>query len=307
MRPLSRTGQGPLSFQKEFVTVKNIKTSTPAIDGEKYLRDFFDHAPIGFHVFGPDRKIIDINQAELDMIGYAHEEVVGKKTWGDLIIPEEKPLFEQHWKNLCRQGKALNLYYTLIHKDGHRLRVLLNATAHLDDSGNLLNTRGSVVDITEKEQTEEAVRASALELGKQKQALEQKNLALREILAHIEIEKNQIKEDVIANVEKLVLPTLNKLRRKGTVLDRKNIDLLEHNLKQLTVGFGRAVGEQRWKLSPREIEICGMIKNGLTTKEMTGLLNTSRRTIENHRNRIRKKLEISQKNINLTAYLQSFK
>ena len=92
MRPLSRTGQGPLSFQKEFVTVKNIKTSTPAIDGEKYLRDFFDHAPIGFHVFGPGRKIIDINQAELDMIGYAHEEVVGKKTWGDLIIPEEKPL-----------------------------------------------------------------------------------------------------------------------------------------------------------------------------------------------------------------------
>lgn len=289
------------------MATKKEKTLAPVFEGEKYLRDFFDHAPIGFHVFGPDRKIVDINQAELDMIGYAYAEVVGKKTWNDLIIPEEKPLFEQHWENLCRQGKALNLYYTLIHKDGHHIRVLLNATAHLDRSGNIINTRGSVVDITEKEQAEKAIRASALELGRQKQALEQKNLALREILAHIEIEKNQIKDDVMMNVEKMILPSLNKLRRKGTALDRKNIDLLEYNLRQLTAGFGRAVGDQRWRLSPKEIEICDMIKNGLSTKEMSDMLNASRRTIENHRNRIRKKLEISQKNINLTAYLQSFK
>ena len=104
---------------------------------------------------------------------------------------------------------------------------------------------------------------------------------------------------------KLIFPILIKLRRKGTALDRQHVALLEYNLKEVTSGFGRAIGDHRWKLSPREIEICDMIKKGLSTKEMSGLLSTSLRTVDNHRNRIRKKLEISQKNINLTTYLQS--
>ncbi len=271
----------------------------------EYFKDFFDNAPIGFHVFGPDRKFKDINQAELDMIGYGYDEVVSKKTWIDLIIPEEVSIFEEQWKSLRKHGKALNLYYTLIHKDGHHIRVLLNATAKIDERGNVLYTRGSVVDVTEKEAVQEALKASTVELSKQKQSLEQKNYALREILAQIEIEKNSIKDDVMANVEKLVFPILMKLRRKGTALDKQHITLLEYNLKEITSGFGRAIGDHRWKLSPREIEICDMIKKGLSTKEMSGLLNTSLRTVDNHRNRIRKKLEISQKSINLTSYLQS--
>ncbi len=280
-------------------------TTDSLVSEVKYLRDFFDNAPIGFHIFGPDRMFIDINQAELDMIGYTYEEVVGKKTWADLIVPEEQFLFQKHWHDLNKHGKVLNLYYTLIHKDGHRLRVVLNATAKFDQAGNLINTRGSVMDITQKEKIEEALKLSARELQEQKQALEQKNSALREILAQIEIEKNQIKDDVMANVEKVILPTLDKLRRKGSTLDRKNILLLEENLKQLTAGFGRAISQRQWGLTAREIEICDMIKNGQSTKEMAELLRTSCRTIENQRNRIRKKLDISQKNINLATYLQS--
>jgi PAS domain-containing protein len=48
---------------------------------QEYLMDFFEHAPIGFHAFGPDRLIIDMNHTELDMLGYTKEEVIWKKTW----------------------------------------------------------------------------------------------------------------------------------------------------------------------------------------------------------------------------------
>ena len=54
---------------------------------KNYLRDFFEHAPIGFHAFGPNRKIIDINQTELDMLGYTRNAIIGKKSWPDLILP----------------------------------------------------------------------------------------------------------------------------------------------------------------------------------------------------------------------------
>lgn len=38
------------------------------------FRDFFNNAPVGFHIFGPDGIIIDINQIEIDMLGYAYDE-----------------------------------------------------------------------------------------------------------------------------------------------------------------------------------------------------------------------------------------
>jgi DNA-binding CsgD family transcriptional regulator len=56
-------------------------------------------------------------------------------------------------------------------------------------------------------------------------------------------------------------------------------------------------------LTPREIEICNMVKSDITSKEISKLLNISPQTIVKHRKNIRKKLGISNKNINLTSFL----
>ena len=115
-----------------------------------------------------------------------------------------------------------------------------------------------------------------------------------------------IEHNVIHNIEQLIFPLLAKLKRKGTTLDRKNIDLLEQSLREITKGFGRKILDKKWKLSAREIEICHMLKQGLTTKEIAGLLNTSRRTVEHHRNHIRKKLGVADKHVDLVDYLKAF-
>ena len=137
------------------------------------------------------------------------------------------------------------------------------------------------------------------------QAIEQKNAALREILEQIDIEKKKINDDFHLNVEEVLLPALKKLRRKGTRLDKKYIDALEQNLKDLTSSFGTSVSEKQLKLSPREVEVANLIKNGLSSKEICQMLNISFKTIETHRNKIRKKLGIINKEVNLTTYLQS--
>ena len=117
--------------------------------------------------------------------------------------------------------------------------------------------------------------------------------------------KETLEDNVLNNIEQLIYPLLDKLKRKGTSLDRRNIDLLEKSLQDITKGFGRKILNKKWKLSTREIEICHMIKRGLITKEIAHLLNTSVRTIEHHRNHIRKKLGVTDKT-DLVDFLKTF-
>ncbi|MHC4098561.1 MAG: PAS domain-containing protein, partial [Planctomycetota bacterium] len=100
---------------------------------------------MGFHIFGPDQIIVDINDAELEMIGYSRDEIVGKKTWSELIIPEERQQFKKHWHSIISKGQVRSLEYTLVHKDGHHINIILNASSRFDKNGNLINTRGSVL------------------------------------------------------------------------------------------------------------------------------------------------------------------
>ncbi len=156
----------------------------------------------------------------------------------------------------------------------------------------------------ERRLAEDALKSSEALLREQKIALERKNLALKEILEQIEIEKKQIKDNVIVNTEKLLLPTLQKLRKHVASRDKKYVEILEKDLEELTSSFGNKIASKSLKLTPREIEICNMIKSGLTSKEIAGYLNISSQTIDRHRNNIRSKLGLAGKSVNLITYLQ---
>jgi len=151
------------------------------------------------------------------------------------------------------------------------------------------------MNITKRKEAEEAV-------FKQKASLEQKNIALKEILEQIEIEKQKIKDDVAATAEELLLPALDKLRMKGA--SRKQVKVLKGNLQDMTSSFGKKISSRKLKLTPKEIQLCNMIKEGLSTKDIANIQNISIQTIEKHRAHIRKKVGITNKGHNLTAYLQ---
>jgi PAS domain S-box-containing protein len=127
-----------------------------ARETQERFSDFFKNAPVGFHILGPDRVVVDINEAELTMIGYDRAEVVGKMKWTDLIVPEQKTQFEGHWHDITTKGHARNLEYTLMHKDGYRIDVILNASSRFDRDGSFVNTRGSVLNITARKHAEQA-------------------------------------------------------------------------------------------------------------------------------------------------------
>jgi PAS domain S-box-containing protein len=140
------------------------------------------------------------------------------------------------------------------------------------------------------------------ERKKAREDLEAKNVALREVLEQLEVEKDILQKNVKTNIKKLILPTLKKLKTRKVF--PKYIDLLQRNLEGLTTSFGVKISEPSLTLSPKEIEICDMIKDGYTNKENADFLNITVQTVEKHRKNIRKKLGIAHKKINLTTYLQ---
>ena len=239
------------------------------------------------------------------MIGYTRKEIVNRKKWSDLILPEQQSLFERHWETLLKGEKVSHYHYTLIHRSGALVYVVLYATARFDKQGKIINTRGIVVDITPRKKMEAILKVSQEKIKTQQLLFEEKSMVFNEVLTRSEIEKRKIQQNIFANMEHCVFPALAELKRKLRPVDRRRLEVVEGNLRQLTTAFGCHISDYRLKLTPREIEIANMIKNGFTTKEIAETLNVSLRTVDNHRNHIRKKLKIANKNISLAAYLQT--
>lgn len=238
----------------------------------------------------PGPYIVYVNPGFTRMTGYSFEEAIGK-TPRILQGPKTDQSVLKNIKKSLDGGKVFFGQAINYRKDGTEFWNEWHIEPIKDENGHITYYIAIQRDITERKKSEEAIA--------------QKNLALKEILAQIEIEKKTIKEDVMLNVEEVLLPALKKMRRKGTPLDRKYIDILEQNLKSLTSSFGRSVSEKKFKLSPREVEIANLIKSGVASKEISQMLNISFKTVETHRNKIRSKLDILNKEVNLTTYLQT--
>lgn len=152
-----------------------------------------------------------------------------------------------------------------------------------------------VLDVTKAEKAEDELRS-------QRKALGEKNIALREMISQIESERNRIKQEVAANIDDLIMPLVGRLKASGE--SKTCVDLLRRNLKSISSSFGRRLSQFSASLTPRELEICCMIKSGLSSKEIAGMLNTSHLTIEKQRKNIRKKLKIAHKDVNLASFLR---
>ncbi len=148
-----------------------------------------------------------------------------------------------------------------------------------------------------------------LETNKQlmveRQALQETNTALRTVLARIEEEKQTIYKDIRANVEKVVMPIIFTLLVEIPRPQRKYVELLRDNLIDIASPFIGQITDRCAGLTPTEIGICNMIREGMRSKEIAQLRTVAPATISRHRERIRKKLGIANTDANLTSYLRS--
>jgi DNA-binding CsgD family transcriptional regulator len=139
----------------------------------------------------------------------------------------------------------------------------------------------------------------------ERQALQEANTALRIVLSRIEQEKRETYQDVQTNVEKIVKPILQSLAVQLPASQRNYISMIQTNLEELTSPFINQFSKAYRALTPTEIAICNMVRSGMRTKEIADLRGVSESTVNRHREKIRRKLNITNQNINLVTFLQS--
>jgi DNA-binding NarL/FixJ family response regulator len=160
-------------------------------------------------------------------------------------------------------------------------------------------------DVTESREAATQIKNQQTDLKNLNTLLGEKNTALREVISQLQQEKVRIEERVLINVERLLLPTLENMQKKGSSFDLEYIKMLEKGLHELVSPFGEKLTSKMYSLTTREIEICNLIKNGFSSKEIGAQLNISYRTVQTQRNVIRKKLNILNQDINLRTFLHS--
>jgi PAS domain S-box-containing protein len=119
---------------------------------EQELADFFQNAPIGIHWVGPDGRLLRVNEAQLELLGYLRREMLGRHI-SDFYADAE--VIEEILRRLCR-GETLNGYPARLRcKDGSVRHVLIDANV-LFEHGQFIHTRWLNRDITKLKHAERA-------------------------------------------------------------------------------------------------------------------------------------------------------
>jgi len=272
-------------------------------ESEQRFRTMTEASPLGVFLVNAEGKNVYSNAAWCQLTGYTKEEALGDG-YSKVTHPEDRDLASSEWEACMQNQTTYDSILRNLRKDGETIWVRVKI-APIRDGPALIGYVGVTEDITERKRTEKELKKRQAKLAQQNVLLNEKNIALREVMQQVGEEKERMEDQIQANVDRLLIPILSKLKAKTLQFNEQVVDILEDNLRNLTKPFGSRITNRMYSLSQREIEICSMIKSGLSSKEIARSLSISYRTVETHRNRIRKKLGITNKRINFRTHLNS--
>jgi DNA-binding CsgD family transcriptional regulator len=167
-------------------------------------------------------------------------------------------------------------------------------------------TLAMAYDITESKQAKDALLLREQELRDKAHDLEEMNTALRVLLKKRDDDKVEVEEKIQFNVKELIEPYLNNLK-ETSLTDRQKtlLGIITTNLAEIISPFARNFASIKYKLTPQEIKIASLIRQGKKTKEIAEIMNLSIRTIEFHRTKIREKIGLQSHKDSLQAHLLS--
>lgn len=304
---------------------------------EQRYRNFLESSPDPIVVYDMGGVATYVNPAFEQTFGMTRSEVLGRQI--DFVPPEEWPKTRDAIEAML-SGKMIKLFETRrLTRDGRKLDVQLSSCLYADDHGRNIGNIVTLRDITarkeaeralrsyqdqleelvkertaelaneveERRRAEEALRRREKELEAQSQHLEEVNTALRVLLKQRGEDKTELQESVLGNIKELVSPYVAQVKKTGlTTRQQTLVRIIESNLDSIVSPFINRISSKYGSLTPTEIRMANLVKEGRSNKEIAELMSISKNTVLYHRHNIRKKLHLTKTSINLRSHLLTF-
>jgi PAS domain S-box-containing protein len=272
---------------------------------EKY-RILVEKSPLGVSMIEKDGRYKYVNPKFVEMFGYTLEDIPTGREWFAKAYPdpEARNQIISTWIGDLKKseiGEVRGRTFIVTCKDGSEKIIHFRPVT--------LETGNQFViyeDITERKQAEDALKEREAALKVRTNELEEVNSALRILLKGMDEDKKKVEESVSLNVRGLVVPYAEKLRKSGLDAGQMAyLKILESNLDDVISPFAHRFSSKYYRLTPTELQIAALVRNGKTSKQIAELLSSSVRTIESHRQNIRIKIGAKNRKGNLRSLLLS--
>jgi PAS domain S-box-containing protein len=176
------------------ISLENARLYNDLREREARIRRLVDSNIIGFMIWDFQGRIIEANQAFLDMLGYSREDLIsGRLRWGELTPAVWRDVDDEAFAELKATGTVQPREKEYFRKDGSRLPVLV---ARAIFEWNRDEGVAFVLDLTERKHVEGALRDAQANLAHVVRVT-----TLGELAASIAHEVNQPLAAVVANAE----------------------------------------------------------------------------------------------------------
>ena len=320
------------------------RTEATLRESEQRYRLLLESSPDPIVLYNIQGKVTYVNPAFEQTFGFSGKELLGKQI--DFVPSENWPETKAAIKRMLSGQKIQLFETRRMTKDGRVLDVQLSSTLYYnrDDqpAGNVVILRDISVqkkterelrkyhdhledlvqertaelakinakleqEIDERIRAEEALRKQGNRFKAQSHHLEEVNTALKVLLKQREDDKKELAENVLSNVKELISPYLERLKKSQLNTNQKTlINILDSNLSNMISPFISKLSSKYLNLTPGEVRVANLVKEGKTNKEIAELLCVSKNTVLFHRYNIRQKLGLKNKKINLRSHLLSY-
>jgi PAS domain S-box-containing protein len=308
------------------------------LESEQRFRTVADFTYDWEYWIAPDRIFLYVSPSCERITGYAADEFIKDVELLEKIVhPDDRSLVSKHLKKDLSSKDVTSFDFRILTRAGEERCIGHICQPVYDDEGQLLGRRSTNQDITDRKRAEGTLRETHEDLehrvqertiqlktaaeeltSKQKELLYHKseleklnkelietNKAITILAKNIEKNRQGTENTIAKSINLKIMPIIKDLR-KAKSLDRiqSKLDVLSVNLQNLNNELTNDTNLLE-SLTPTEVRVAMMIKNGLTNQRIAEKLHISLHTAKTHRRNIRKKLHIQNSSINLISYLQS--